>query len=73
MPTQNPRINITFDKHMQGILAQLAREENRSVADLARELIHEALERREDFALSKLANKRDKKGAKTVSHKDVWR
>jgi len=73
MPTNNPRVNITFEKSMAGLLADLAKQEDRSVSSLAKELILEALERREDKALSLLAEKRDKPKAKRIKDEDVWK
>lgn len=73
MPTTNPRINITLDQASAAELAQLARDEHRTVASLAKELIFDALERREDLALSSLAKIRDTKNAKRITHEDVWK
>jgi hypothetical protein len=53
-------------------LLNLAEQENKSVASLARELILEALERREDMVLSALAEIRDTKEARRVNHDDAW-
>ena len=73
MPTTNPRLNVTFDRTTADILAGLAKEEHVSVSSLAKELILEALERREDLQLSALAKLRDKKKEKLVEHKDAWK
>jgi len=73
MPTKNPRVNITFDPSMMNIITSLAKEEEKSVASLAKELILEALERREDMNLSALAKVRDVKKAKRVKHDDAWK
>jgi len=74
MPTKNPRLNITFSPETAAILADLAKEERSSVSNLAKELILEALERREDIALSTLAKLRDDgKPKKTIGHEDAWK
>lgn len=73
MATKNPRINVTFEEVTADLLANLARQESKSVASLVRELALEALDRREDFFLSKMAEKLDKKGAKTYDHDDAWK
>ncbi|MEM7495622.1 MAG: hypothetical protein AAF471_05725 [Myxococcota bacterium] len=73
MRTQNPRINITLESAAAGLLRHLAHKEHKSVAGLARELIVESLERREDVALSALARLRDTPHAKRVKHDDAWR
>lgn len=73
MTTKNPRINVTFEETTSGLLAQLAQQEHKSVAGVVRELTLEALEMREDFQLSKLAEKLDKEGVKTYSHEATWK
>lgn len=72
MPTKKPRVNITFEEVTAGLLAELAKQEHKSVPSLAKELILEALERREDMVLSAIAKIRDVENAKRISHKDVW-
>ena len=73
MPTKNPRINITLEEALAGILSSLARREKKTMSGLAKELIVEALERREDMELSSVAKQRDTKKAKRVKHKDAWK
>ena len=73
MATKNPRINVTFEETIAGLLSHLAHQEHKSVASLVRELTLEALEMREDFYLSKVAEKIDRQGAKTYSHDDAWK
>ena len=75
MPTIKPRLNVTFDRATVLILSDLAKQEHISVSSLAKELILEALERREDFQLSLLAKLRDKdkKQQKYVRHNDAWK
>lgn len=73
MPTQNPRINVTFEVATAGLLADLARQEHKSLSSLAKELIMEALDRREDRVLSAIAEVRDTPKAKRVKHDDVWK
>jgi len=73
MPTIHPRINITLGSDTAGILAEMAIEGDTSISSIAKELILEALERREDWALSKLATKRDSKKHRHVSHNEAWK
>ena len=74
MPTKNPRINITFEKSAADLLTNLANQNEMSVSSFAKELILEALERREDMALSKLAEYRDKEKAERVEHsEEIWK
>ncbi len=73
MPTQNPRINVTFREEIAMLLSKLASREQISVSGLVRELTMEALEMREDLALSSLAANLDKKNAKKYTHEDAWK
>ncbi len=77
MPSKNPRLNITFNEADAVILASLAKQEKKSISRLAKELILEALDRREDFALSALADAREeetsKKAQKRISHENAWK
>ncbi len=73
MTTKNPRINVTFEETTVSLLSRLAHQEHKSMASLVRELALEALEMREDFYLSQVAEKLDQKGAKTYGHDDAWK
>ena len=73
MPTKHPRINITFEEATVVLLSELAQQEHKSVSGLTKELVLEALERREDMFLSSLAEVRDLATSKKVKHEDVWK
>lgn len=73
MSAKNPRINVTFEAEAVKALSHLAAEEHKSVSRLVRELALEALEMREDFYLSKLAERLDKDPVKTMSHDEAWK
>lgn len=73
MPTKNPRINITLEKSAAGLLTNLAEHEHKSISNLAKELLLEALERREDISLSAIAKLRDTPKTKRVKHNDAWK
>jgi predicted DNA-binding protein len=73
MATKNPRINVTFDETIAGVLSQLALQEHKSVSCMVRELALEALEMREDLYLSRVAEKSDVVGGQMHSHEDVWK
>lgn len=73
MPTLNPRVNITFEPAVCEVITALAKREHKSVASFARELIIESLERREDKELSELAELRNSKKGKLISHEDAWK
>ena len=72
MATKKPRFNVTMEPHEEKFLALLAKKERKSISSLMRELVLESLERREDMALSTLADKRLKESKETLSHKNVW-
>lgn len=72
MTTSNPRLNITLEPNTIGLLALIAEQEHKSLSGIAKELILEALERREDFALSALAKARDTGRNRTVGHDEAW-
>jgi hypothetical protein len=75
MPTNNPRINITFEKVTAKLLMHIAEHEHKSTASVAKELILEALELREDIALSTLATIREAESnkKKRIKHDDAWK
>jgi predicted transcriptional regulator len=66
-------LNITFELEKVSLLSSIAKKEKRSVSSVAKELIRKALEKREDRALSALAEKRDATKGKTILHEDLWK
>jgi predicted DNA-binding protein len=74
MPTKNPRVNIVVEPPLYGVMRDLATSEGVSMSTLARDLIREAIELREDVTLAAFADTRmktfDRKTA--LSHEDVW-
>ncbi|PWU07327.1 MAG: hypothetical protein C5B43_00540 [Verrucomicrobia bacterium] len=72
MPTKKPRLNITLERKTSALLSKLAKKKRKSVSGLATEFIEDALERDEDRILSKIAELRDTREAKTIAHKNVW-
>ncbi|MBN1381576.1 MAG: antitoxin, RHH family protein [Deltaproteobacteria bacterium] len=74
MPTKNPRVNVVVEQPLYSVLLDLADSEGVSMSTIARDLIREAIELREDAALADFADKRlktfDRK--KALSHKDIW-
>jgi len=73
MPTNKPRVNVSFEDSTVDILSQIAKSRDQSIASLVRELVLEALDMHEDYHLSKLADERDRKGVKTFTHEEVWK
>ncbi|MDR1208201.1 MAG: hypothetical protein LBJ89_02520 [Holosporales bacterium] len=72
MPTKLQRINLSIEKDIIEDLELLASITQKTITGLAKELIIDALDRREDLYLSKLANEMDKEGTKTLSHEEFW-
>jgi hypothetical protein len=74
MPAKNPRVNIVVEPPLYNVIHELANSEGVSMSTLARDLIREAIELREDVALAAFTDTRmktfDKKEA--LSHRDVW-
>jgi hypothetical protein len=75
MPTQNPRINIVVEPPLYGVMNDLATSEGVSMSTLARDLIREALELREDMGLAAWASAREKTFSKkrALSHEETWK
>ena len=72
MPTISPRINIVTNTELYNSIRHIAKAEDISLSAVAKELIMEALDKREDRFLSDISNTRDNEGAKTISHKKIW-
>jgi hypothetical protein len=72
MPTTKRRINVTLPKTVDIFLEKVARRENKPIASKALELIMSALEIEEDARWDTLANERNTKDAKFISHEDFW-
>ena len=73
MPTQNPRVNVTLESTLARALNRLSRQEHKSVSGLAKELIIEALQHREDMDLSAVAAARDHSKTQWIKHEDAWK
>ena len=74
MPTKNPRVNIVVEPPLYSVMHDLATIEGVSMSTIARDLIREAIDLREDVALAAFADTRMKTfdRTKALSHKDVW-
>ena len=74
MATKKPRVNVVLDRNTYKIIKDLSEGEDISMSSTMRDLIKEALELREDVALAKFAEKREKtfSKSKALSHKEVW-
>jgi predicted DNA-binding protein len=74
MPTKNPRVNIVVEPPLFNAIRDLATSEGVSMGAIARDLIREAINLREDVALAAFADERmktfDRKNA--LSHDEAW-
>ena len=75
MPTKNPRVNIVVEPLLYEVMNDLASREGVSMSTLARDLIREALELREDAALAVLASEREETFSRdtALSHEELWK
>jgi predicted DNA-binding protein len=75
MPAKNPRINIVVEPPLYSVIHELATSEGISMSTIARDLIREAIDLREDVSLAAFADTRmksfDKKEA--LTNEDVWK
>lgn len=73
MATLKGRINITVSPEIKQALTKLAERDRVPTATKAADLLREALEIHEDVVWNKIAEKRDKKNARYISHEKAWR
>lgn len=73
MPTKNPRLNVVLDANLYDMVEYLAKLEDKSLSVIAKELIEDAIERHEEFILSKMAMKRESAAKKTIPHDKAWK
>ena len=72
MPTNKNRTNLCLPKDVDMALGYLSERDDVPKAAKAVQLIEIALQIEEDDVWNALAEKRDTKDAKFVSHKNVW-
>ncbi|OIP80124.1 hypothetical protein AUK45_04670 [Candidatus Peregrinibacteria bacterium CG2_30_44_17] len=72
MATSKKRINISLPKDIELTLAKLAERDDVPQATKAVSLLRMAIETEEDEVLNAIAEERDSKDAKYISHKDAW-
>ncbi len=73
MPTTKTRINITLSNETKKALFHLAQKEGIPHATKAAHLLETALELEEDKVWDKLAQKRERKPMRFISHKQAWK
>ncbi|MDA8123893.1 MAG: antitoxin, RHH family protein [Deltaproteobacteria bacterium] len=74
MPTKNPRVNIVVEPPLYTAMQDLAESEGVSLSTVARDLIREAIDLREDVDLAALADRRTRtfNKKKALTHQDLW-
>ncbi len=72
MTTTKKRINISIPVDVEQMLGRIAKRDNMPQATVAAGLLRSALEIEEDQVWSALAEKRDTKGARLISHEKAW-
>lgn len=72
MPTQKRRLNISLPQNIDKALVTIAQRDNIPQATKAVELLEHALEIEEDVIWDSIAEKRDTKKAKFLSHDSAW-
>lgn len=74
MPTKNPRINVVLEESLYNMIEELAERDGVSLSLKVRDLVKEAMEIKEDVALSAFAEKRGKtfRKSKALKHDEVW-
>lgn len=72
MPTTKKRINISLPSDVEIALERLADRDSVPQATKAIYLIKMAIDIDEDDVLNKIAEERDVRGSKFVSHKKAW-
>jgi hypothetical protein len=72
MPTSSPRVHVVCEAPVYIAINDIAKEEHRSMSAIAHDLIVEALDRREDLYFSELAEQRENKSFRVMSHQKAW-
>ncbi|MCX5798355.1 MAG: antitoxin, RHH family protein [Proteobacteria bacterium] len=74
MPAKNPRVNVVMEKSLFSYIHDISQKEGLSMSMVVRDLIKEALEAKEDDALSRFAEERDTTfdPSKALTHEQVW-
>lgn len=73
MPTVKKRTNIVLPDSVDSILSFLSKRDDVSKSSKAVQLIEIAIQLEEDEAWNRLAEERDTKNAKFISHKNAWK
>ncbi len=71
---KSPKMSVAVEKPMYNAIHDLADKEEVSMSTVVRDLLREALEIREDVALSKFAEERENTfdSSNALTHEQVW-
>lgn len=72
MATKHPRLNVVMNEDLMKTLSFIADHEDKSLSIIAKELIEESLEKREDYHLSALAMRREEEAQEYIFHDKAW-
>jgi hypothetical protein len=77
MPTQHPRVTVTFNKNDAEIIQIICMKKKISKSRLIRQIMENWLKKYENMLLSQKSDKIEelwqKEGSKTISHENFWR
>ena len=73
MPTSFPRLNVTLERPLLKVVADLARRDGVSVSHKARDLLLHAVALEEDAALESLVLERKRRNRKFLTHAEIRR
>ena len=75
MTTKNARYTVTVDPEIANFLNCVSKEKKKSVSSLIQELIHEAIDLREDFYWSRVAEDVEKRaeGKQRIPAEVLWK
>ncbi len=77
MPTNSPRVNVTFSENDVDVMQIICKKRKISKSALIRKVMEDWLEEYEDMLLAKRAEEADekweKRGRKTISHEELWK
>lgn len=77
MPTNNPRVNVTFSEIDTEMMHIICKKKKISMSGLIRKVMEDWLEEYEEMILAKRAEETEKrwekKGKKTIYHEELWK
>lgn len=75
MTAKNARYTVTVDPEIASFLSCVSKVKNKSISSLIQELLHEAIDLREDFYLSRVAEEVEKRseGKQRIPAEVLWK